>query len=250
MLQTFLEPILKERIEKIQFLQNELSINDVDERKKTVDLLVKTKDKYIHIELNQTHKDYLHIRNFCFFTNLYSKNTRRGKEYDLTSEFIHIDLSYGKKDIKEQREYYVMDQDGWLYIENIKMIEYNMDMITAFWYTANEEKIEEYKYLIMLGLDRESLDQISKGDQFMEEYTKKVEKLNDSDVFTSWITPEEDAEIILNTEKHISYNEGMLAGVAKGIQTTAQALLQNGVDIHVVAISTGLSLQELQQLQQ
>ncbi len=129
MLKTFLEHILKIEIDEIEFLQNELSVSDVGERKKTVDLLVKPKNKYIHIELNQSHKNYLHIRNFCFFTNLYSKNTRKGKEFDLTSEFVHIDLSYGKKDELEKRTYYVMDEDGYLYIENMKIIEYNMDRI-------------------------------------------------------------------------------------------------------------------------
>ena len=50
----------------------------------------------------------------------------------------------------------------------------------------------------------------------MEEYTKKVEDLNDSDVFTSWIAPKEDAEMILNTEKHISYDEGHNVGYGEG----------------------------------
>ncbi len=67
---------------------------------------------------------------------------------------MHIDLSYGKKDELEKRTYYVMDEDGYLYIENMKIIEHNMDRITDFWYSKNKEKIEEYKYLIMLGLDR------------------------------------------------------------------------------------------------
>ncbi len=37
MLKTFLEHILKIEIDEIEFLQNELSVSDVGERKKTVD---------------------------------------------------------------------------------------------------------------------------------------------------------------------------------------------------------------------
>ena len=184
------------------------------------------------------------VRNFCFFTNLYSKNTRKGKEFDLVSEFVHIDLSYNKKDELEKRTYYVMDEDGYLYIENLKIIEFNMDRITEFWYSKNKEKIEEYKYLIMLGLDRISLEEISKGDAYMEEYTKKVEDLNDSDAFTSWITPEEDAEMILNTEKHISYDEGKKQ--EKGI--IARNLLKVGLDIKVIMDATGLSKEQIEGL--
>ncbi len=248
MLKTFLEHILKIKIDAIQFLQNELNVNDVNERKKTVDLLVKVKDKYIHIELNQSHKDYLHIRNFCFFTNLYSKNTRKGKEYDLISEFIHIDLSYGKQDTKEERIYYVMDQDGYLYIENMKIIEFNMDRITSFWYTSNKEKIEEYKYLIMLGLDRDALREMGKGDSYMEEYTKKVEELNDSNAFTSWITPEEDAEMILNTEKHISYDEGIEQGMyQKGIETAKKMIVEE-IPLDTIIRITNLTKEQIEDL--
>ena len=252
MLKTFLEHLLKIEIDEIKFLQNELHVNDVGERKKTVDLLVKIKDKYIHIELNQSHKDYLHVRNFCFFSNLYSKNTRKGKEYDLASEFIHIDLSYDKNDTEEKRTYYVMDKDGYLYIKNLKIIEYNMDMITNFWYSKNKEKIEEYKYLIMLGLDRNSLNELSEGDEYMEEYTKKIEKLNDSDAFTSWITKEEDDEMILNTEKHISYdegkNEGILLGEKKGILETAKKMLEEKIPLETIMRITNISKEEIMSL--
>ncbi len=248
MLKTFLEHILKIEIDEIEFLQNELSVSDVGERKKTVDLLVKSKNRYIHIELNQSHKDYLHIRNFCFFTNLYSKNTRKGKEFDLTSEFVHIDLSYGKKDELEKRTYYVMDKDGYLYIENMKIIEFNMDRITDFWYSKNKEKIEEYKYLIMLGLDRTSLNEIAKGDKYMEEYTKKVEELNDRDAFTSWITPEEDAEMILNTEKHISYDEGKNEGKLNEKIEITRNMLKKNMDISMISEITGLTKAQIETL--
>ena len=153
-----------------------------------------------------------------------------------------------------------MDEDGYLYIENMKIIEFNMDRITDFWYSKNKEKIEGYKYLIMLGLDRTSLNEIAKGDKYMEEYTKKVEELNDRNAFTSWITPEEDAEMILNTEKHISYDEGHNVGYGKGIDIgleqgmkqekgiIARNLLKVGLDIKVIMDATGLSKEQLEEL--
>ncbi len=256
MLIQFLEPILKEKIENIEYLQNELKMNDVNERRKIIDLLVKTENKYIHVELNQNYKDYLHIRNFCFFTNIYSKNTRKGNAYDLVSEYLHIDLSYGVHDEQEYREYCVMDQGNHLYIKNFKIIEYNMDRITQFWYTANKEKIQKYKYLIMLKIDRDSLNELSKGDKYMEEYKKKVEELNDSNAFTSWITPEEDAEMILNTEKHISFDQGKAEGKAEGIEIgikqteieTAKKMLMEGLSIDLIMRVTNLTEKQIEQM--
>ncbi len=245
MLKIFLEHILKIKIDEILFLQNELKINDVNERRKIVDLFVKVKNKYIHIELNQSHKDYLHVRNFCYFTNLYSKHTRKGDYYDMVSEFIHIDFTYGKKDTEDKREYYVMDKDGSLYIENMKIIEYNMDRITKYWYNGDRKKIEEYKYLIMLGLDRKSLNELSKGDSYMEEYTKKVEELNDRDIYTPWITPEEDERMILNTERHIGYNQGMEQGLQQGKLETARKMLDEKLPIDTIIRITNLTKEQL-----
>ena len=244
MLKTFLEHILKIDIDELIYLQNELKVNDVNEKRKIIDLLVKSKEKYIHIELNQSHKDYLHVRNFCYFTNLYSKHTRKGENYNMVSEFIHIDFTYGKKDEKEYREYYVMDKDNSLYIENMKIIEYNMDRITGYWYNGDRKKIEEYKYLMMLGLDRKSLEEISKGDKYMEEYRKKVEEINDSDIYTPWITPEEDERMILNTERNIGFNEG----IEQGKLETAKRMLEEKLPIDTIIHITNLTKEQIYNL--
>ncbi len=172
----------------------------------------------------------------------------------MVSEYLHIDLSYGMHDEKECREYYVMDKDGYLYIKNMKIIEYNMDRITKYWYNGDKKKIEEYKYLIMLGLDRDSLNTLAEGDKYMEEYTKKVEELNDRDAYTPWITPEEDAEMILNTEKHISFDQGVAQGIEQGKEDrnieVAKALLKKGVSMELISETIGLSLEQLNQLKE
>ena len=52
LLQEFLSRLLKRKVEVIQFLRNELPVQTVLERTKTVDVLVKADQEYIHIELN------------------------------------------------------------------------------------------------------------------------------------------------------------------------------------------------------
>ncbi len=74
----------------------------------------------------------------------------------------------------------------------------------------------------------------------MEEYTKKVEDLNDSDVFTSWITLEEDAEMILNTEKHISYDEGHNVGYGEGIDIELEQGMKQGIEERNIEIAKNM----------
>ena len=73
LLQEFLSRVLKKKVEIVEFLKNELPVRNVLERVKTVDVLVKADGEYIHIEVNIGTPKYLHIRNFVFFSTIYSK---------------------------------------------------------------------------------------------------------------------------------------------------------------------------------
>ena len=53
----------------------------------------------------------------------------------------------------------------------------------------------------MFDLDKDDLKTLSNGDDFVAKYTDELTKLNDSDEFQSWMTYEEDQQMILNTEK-------------------------------------------------
>ena len=125
LMREFLSRILKVKIDELVYLRNELPLNDVYERNKTVDVLVKVAGKYIHIEMNSSNPNYLHNRNFIYFTNIFSKKTRVGEEYDLNTEFIHIDFTYGlSTKIKDEEKYYIMSTSGEKYIDNFMIIEY------------------------------------------------------------------------------------------------------------------------------
>ena len=224
LLKKFLERILDKTIEDITYLKNELAINYPEEKRKTIDLLVKTNNCYIHIELNNGYSNYLHMRNFCYFSNLYSKKTKVGKNYNIKEKFIQINFTYkniiknesdkGKylEDSKELRKYKIMDNDEIEFISNFEIWEYNMDRIMQIWYDNDEDAIEKYKHLIMLDSSSIELGKLSKGDELVEEFKKEIEELNENETYTSWLTPEEDAEFILNTEKSISFKEGKIEG--------------------------------------
>ena len=253
MLIKFLERILDKKIEELTYLKNELTINYPLEKRKTVDVLVKTEDLYIHLELNNGYNDYLHMRNFCYFTNIYSKKTKAGRNYNLKEIFIQINFTYkniikgrlDKNKILEDKEllriYKVMDKDLKTYIENIEIWEFNMDRIMQIWYDNNESEIEKYKHLIMLDSNLDELEKLSKGDDLVEEFKEEIKELNENETYTSWLTPEEDAEFILNTEKSISYEQGEKN---KQIEI-AKNLLKTDLKVEDISKATGLSIEEV-----
>jgi len=81
----------------VEFLRNELPVNDVLEKVKTVDVLVKADNEYIHIEINIGTPSYLHIRNFIYFSTLYSSKVQRGEDYDTEK---HISYNEGAQEEK------------------------------------------------------------------------------------------------------------------------------------------------------
>ena len=223
---TLLESILKKKISSLTFYNNELIINNVNEKNKIIDVLVSIDGTYVHIELNSTTLSYLHNRNFIYFSEIYSKKIRRGEVYNNTDNFIHIDLTYGLTNDKDVSKYYVMDKDYVKYVDNIEIIEFNMDRLKTYWYNGDKEKFEKYKYLIMLDLTKEELEKIEK-DEFMEEYKKEVERLNEDKTFVSAMTYEEDQRLIMNTEKKISFEEGIQEGLEQGIEQNQADVIKN-----------------------
>ena len=245
LLKEFLSRVLEKKIEKLSFLRNELEVENVEERVKTVDIFALVDGEYTHIEINTGAGEALHTRNFIYFTSLYNKKTTRGEEFDTKSKFLHLDFTYGLGNTRGiKTEYYVEAKDGTKYINNFKIIEYNMDRIMQFWYDKKEEEIKKYKHFIMLDLATNALKKLAKGDEFMESFEKEVTKLNDDEAFQSFMTIEEDRKMMFNTEKALAYEEGE----TRKMEEIAKKMLQEKIEIPLIMKCTGLTEDEIEPL--
>ena len=138
------------------------------------------------------------------------------------------------------------------YIDNFEILEYNMDKITNYWYNSDVDKVNKYKHLIMLDLEKNDLDEMSNGDDFVKEYEDKVTDLNNQETFRSFMTYEEDQRLIQNTEKKMAYEEGISQGISQGIEQEkleiAKNMLAKKMDISIVSELTGLDTDTLEKL--
>ena len=94
-LKRMLEEILNEKIDELTILNNDLLSENIDCKGKIVDALIKIKDKYINIEVNSTLKKYTHDRNLLYVSNILSQNSKKGKNYNVISKVIQINLTWG-----------------------------------------------------------------------------------------------------------------------------------------------------------
>ncbi len=114
-----------------------------------------------------------------------------------------------------------------------------------FWYSKEEKKIEEYKYLIMLDLGLEELEKIAKKDKMVEKYMEEIEKLNESPEFHIYMTEEEDRRKCFNTEVSLAKKEGS----RQTALDVATNLLKMGINtVEQIASATCLPIEEIENL--
>ena len=120
----------------------------------------------------------------------------------------------------------------------------------------------------MLDLETKGLKKLSEGDGFVGDFEKKLTNLNEQETFQSAMTYEEDQKLILNTEKKISFEEGVSEGITRGIsqgitrgithgitqgitqrnEEIAKTMLLKNIDIKTISECTGLTVEEINKL--
>ena len=205
-LRRLLEVILEIDIDEIILLDKEILPSRLMGKNRIVDLLVKSGNKMINVELNARKKYYHNYRNASYLFGIYNDAIDRSEEYETLAEkeFIGINLSYemGKKALMEE-VFYLQSKDRNRFIENFKIIEFNVDKIEKNWYTLSELKKERYKYIMMLDLEEERLSEFCRGDEVMEEFRKEVKRINKDERYSFFLSEEEDAEKLRKTEELI-----------------------------------------------
>ena len=269
-----IESILNIKIKDITYLNLEKNNGNIYVRRKHFDFHVKTEKENIHIEVNNYLEDYVRPRNMAFICNTYSREVLRGEEYDESTEFIQINLTY--KMINEYKEknkfhdeealriYKLRDETGKNFVNNFTIYEFNMDYYLNLWYSKDEKLVDKYKYLIMLDLNKKDLNELSKKDKVINKYMEEVNKINEDPEFYEYISAEEDNRKIENSlrsqYKREGLAEGRAEGRAQGIKEgikegerlanleAAKNLKNNGVSIEIIANSLGLSKEEIEKL--
>ena len=86
----------------------------------------------------------------------------------------------------------------------------------------------------------------------MEAYEDKVTDLNNQETFRSFMSYEEDQELIQNTEKAMAYEDGISKGISQGVEQRnveiAKNMLKEKLDIATISRMTGLDTTTLEKL--
>ena len=246
---------LKMSFSKITLLNAERIEGNVSVRRKTLDVLLETDSGLIGIEVNSSNQKYIRARNFAFFSDMVSHYVGTGQVYDEVTQFLQLNFTSGiHKDPKECRIYKMQDDDQLLFVQNAFIYEVNIDRIVRFWYDENEEKIQEYKYIIMLGLPLEELEKLysKTKDRLVKKYMEELERVNEDPRFREYLTKEQEEEKIRNTLIMEAKAEGEELGQQLGEKQTkieiAKWMLSKKMNRKDILEATGLSEKEIRVL--
>ena len=248
LLKTLIERCLKIQIEIIEIHAPEKIKENIYAKGQILDVLVKVDNRLINIEVNSGFYDGVHRRNFGYAGSKYSEEVKIGENYLDMNEVIQINFTWGlPQKYSILGEYLLVDKKtGIKFVDNFSIFEYNMDKIRELWYSGDKE----YEFLAILDFNKEELKKIGKGDEYMSEFKKKIESLNDNREYKEFLTAEEDMKKTNNTFKEIGRREGFEDGKVLEKVEIAKKLLNKNMDIKEIAEVTGLSLEKIQKLKE
>ena len=145
------------------------------------------------------------------------------------------------------RKYKIRDKHNNEFIKNFIIYDINMEKVKDIWYSKSKKEIENNKYLIMLDLDLEELDELSKisKDRRVNKYMDEVKRVNENPEFREFISAEEDNRKIENSIKKELREDGIKEGQKERNVEIAKNMLKDNIPIITISKYTGLTKKEI-----
>jgi len=250
-LEKLIEVSLKRKIKVKELLMQDVPKESIEEKDKTLDVLVLADGEKINIELNIGIYDGLYNRNACYIFSKYVGSVKTGGNYKKMENFIQINLTSGLPQEKQViSKYELVDiKTREKFIKNLEIYEFNLDKIKDLCY--NEGK-KEYKILATLMCDKEELHEICKGDKVLERLESEVVRMNEDDQIRENLLAIENAKRVHNTLMENAKEEGLAKGIEQGSKEKqleiANNMLNDKVSIDTIIKYTSLSKEEIEKL--
>ena len=209
-----LEPILDKKIGNLQILNPNLIQNHYKIHGQRLDLLVKTKDEIINVELNTNYSEEIKIRNLHYVFKLASENTERGNKYKVGYPIIQVNLNfYNSKYTKS---------------------------IYTLYDKINKIELTDYIKIYNVGIDKYIKNYYNNDKKFTkgEEEQKQYEEVMYEKGLNQGIV-----QGVLQGKQ-----QGLSEGIEKNKIDTAKKMLELNMDLETISKVTGLSIDQIESL--
>ena len=263
-LKPLLEYILEKEIVELEILNPNLVQDYFKVRGQRLDVLVKTKEDIINVEINSNYNEEILIRNLHYIFKLASENTKRGNKYKIDNKIVQINLNFSNSKY-EKCEYLLYDKRNELILTDyIKIYNIGIDKYIKNYYNNGKKFTKGEDLIIMLDLDKKELEELSEKSDIVDNFKDDVIKANEDEFVVEWISREEEQkqyeEVMyekgLNQGKQQGLLEGIEQGIEKGLKKgiektnidNARKMLKLNMDLDVIRKITGLTIEQIKSL--
>ena len=252
-LKPLLEYILEKEIIELQILNPNLIQDTYKTRGQRLDLLVKTKDEIINVELNSNYNETIMIRNLHYVFKLASENTERGNKYKVDNKIVQINLNFINSK-HEKCEYLLYDKTHKIELTDyIKIYKICIEIYKKKYYNNSKKFTKGEELIIMLDLEKKELEELSEKSEIVDNFKEDVIKANEDELIVNWISREEEQkqyeEVLyekgLSQGKQQGLSEGIEKGLMKKSNEIAKKMLELNMDLETISKVTGLTIDEI-----
>ena len=195
-------------------------------------------------------------RNYMYLMSYASQKELTNEKYDVKNNYILVNLNANCQVTKEPIEIFEYRNENFdCILDNVKVCNVSLDSLENLCYN-DEEEMDKYRYLLMLKLEKQALEEFYPEDEYVRRFKEIVMRINDNIEFYWGVTPEKDREMLHKGELDEKYDDGFANGEKRGIAKgeknanikTAKRLHKLGIPLETISEGTSLSMQELSQI--
>lgn len=237
-------------IDDIEIKNTELSKDRLYIKNKCLDILVKTGNKIINLEINTSYNSYTKNRNLIYLFNSIIDDTHKSDKYTLDNEHIQINFNFNDSGYDIESYHILEDTTNKLFTNVFRIININVDYFYNEWYNLSKDNsfFKKYKNIIIMNFNEDELLNLKDCDKFMDKIKNDITSLNKDDDFYQFMTDEEDQRRMLNSLVDDSFDKGVNQGIKKTNIDNAKKMIQKDIDFKTISEITGLSIDEINKL--
>ena len=226
----------------------ELMVINIKDTRNRVDLCLRDKESntFLNIEANNFKRDYLDNRNLCYVAKVILQIFKYDKNYKKEFKLYQININNYLCEVDED----IINTTKRLYDEKNKVRDEKITIHEIYLGKYKEMDYnnisEKEKNLAMLNCTSiKKMEELAQGSKIRGKIMEKFKKKLSAEEFAEILfDPEEDQEMILNSERL----EGIESGKKEEKLEIAQKMLAMGTSIENIAKVTDLSIEEIQNL--
>ena len=241
-------------IDDIEIKNTELSKDRLYIKNKCLDILVKTGNKIINLEINTSYNSYTKNRNLIYLFNSIIDDTHKSDKYTLDNEHIQINFNFNDSGYDIESYHILEDTTNKLFTNVFRIININVDYFYNEWYNLSKDNsfFKKYKNIIIMNFNEDELLNLKDCDNFMDKIKDDITSLNKDDDFYQFMTDEEDQRRMLNSLVDDSFDKGVNQGITQGIKKAnidnAKKMIEKDIDFKTISEITGLSISDLNKM--